>query len=77
LRNAGDLGDLPVGNSHILEFPTSPFLSGTKFCVTSSDNNRRDNSPSTAGQIGGASGPLGKISCMDQALDTSGLPLPR
>jgi hypothetical protein len=73
LRNAGDLS---VGNSHILEFPTSPFLSGTKFCTANGDNNRRDNSPSTAGEIG-RTGALGKISCMDQALGTSGLPLPR
>jgi hypothetical protein len=75
--NSSGLRNSATDNTRILEFPTSPFLSGTKFCVTSSDNNRRDNSPSTAGQIGGASGPLGKISCMDQALDTSGLPLPR
>ena len=73
LRNAGDLS---VGNSHILEFPTSPFLSGTKFCTANSDGNRRDNSPNTAGEIGVAPF-LGKISCMDQALGTSGLPLPR
>lgn len=73
LRNAGDLS---VGNSHILEFPTSPFLSGTKFCTANSDGNRRDNSPSAAGEIGVAPF-LGKISCMDQALGTSGLPLPR
>ena len=73
LRNAGDLS---VGNSHILEFPTSPFFSGTKFCTANGDNNRRDNSPNTAGEIGVAPF-LGKISCMDQALGTSGLPLPR
>jgi sugar lactone lactonase YvrE len=73
LRNAGDLS---VGNSHILEFPTSPFLSGTKFCTANGDNNRRDNSPSNAGEIGVAPF-LGKISCMDQPLGTSGLPLPR
>ena len=64
-------------NNRILEFPTSPFLSGTKFCTANSDNNRRDNSPSTAGEIGGMGAPLGKISCMDQPLGTKGLPLPR
>ena len=64
-------------NNRILEFPTSPFLSGTKFCTANGDNNRRDNSPSNAGEIGGAGAPLGKISCMDQPLGTSGLPLPR
>jgi sugar lactone lactonase YvrE len=65
-----------TNNSKILEFPTSPFLSGTKFCTANSDGNRRDNSPSTAGEIGGTGQPLGKISCMDQPLGTTGMPLP-
>lgn len=73
LRNAGDLS---VGNSHILEFPTSPFLSGTKFCTANSDNNRRDNSPNAAGEIGGTGQDLGKISCLDQELGSTGMPLP-
>ena len=73
LRNAGDLS---VGNDHILEFPTSPVLSGTKFCTANSDGNRRDNSPSTGGEIGGAGQHLGKISCMDQELGVAGMPLP-
>jgi sugar lactone lactonase YvrE len=74
LRNSATNTD---DNNRILEFPTSPFLSGTKFCTANGDNNRRDNSPSNAGEIGGAGAPLGKISCMDQPLGTSGLPLPR
>ena len=75
LRNsAGGVNE--IGNDHILEFPTSPFLSGTKFCTANSDNNRRDNSPSTAGEIGGTGQALGKISCMDQPLGTTGMPLP-
>jgi streptogramin lyase len=73
LRNAGDLS---VENNHILEFPTSPFISGKKLCTANGDNNRRDNSPNTAGEIGGAGQPLGKISCMDQELKSAGLPLP-
>ena len=73
LRNSADNA---IGNTHILEFPTSPFLSGTKFCTANSDNNRRDNSPNIDGEIGVAPF-LGKISCLDQALGTSGLPLPR
>jgi sugar lactone lactonase YvrE len=73
LRNAGDLS---VGNSRILEFPTSPFLSGTKFCTANSDNNRRDNSPNTAGEIGATGQPPGKVSCMDQELGSTGMPLP-
>jgi hypothetical protein len=32
LRNSADPG---VGNDHILEFPTSPFLLGKKFCTSS------------------------------------------
>jgi hypothetical protein len=73
LRNSADSAE---GNQHILEFPTSPFLSGNKFCVSSSDLNRRDNSPSTAGEIGGTGQDRGKISCMDQRLAIPGLPLP-
>jgi sugar lactone lactonase YvrE len=65
LRNAGPL-----------EFPTSPFLLGKKFCTANFDGNRRDNSPAaTAGELGTGL-PLGKISCMDQALKIPGLPLP-
>jgi hypothetical protein len=75
--NSSGLRNSATDNTRILEFPTSPFLSGTKFCTANSDNSRRDNSPSNAGEIGGAGADLGKISCMDQALGTSGLPLPR
>ena len=39
LRNKG------TDNTRILEFPTSPFITGTKLCVAQSDGNRRDNSP--------------------------------
>ena len=80
LRNAADT---PAGNRRILEFPTSPVLSGRKFCTSQSDGNRRDNSPSTStdplanvGEVGGVGQPRGKISCMDQALEIPGLPLP-
>jgi sugar lactone lactonase YvrE len=70
--------DAAVGNDHIVEFPTSPFLLGKKFCTSNSDGNRRDNSPNTAGEINSA-GPVGrrgKISCMDQELTIPGLSLP-
>ena len=78
LRNAGNLS---VGNNHILEFPTSPFLSGRVFCTSMSDGDRRDNSPRSAGEVNGGAVqdgpiPLGKISCMDQELTIPGLPLP-
>ena len=71
LRNSADAG---VGNNHILELPTSPFLSGHRLCVANSDGNRRDNSPNSAGEInsGGPVGARGKISCMDQPLHIPG-----
>jgi sugar lactone lactonase YvrE len=73
LRNASD-----TGNSHILEFPTSPFLAGRTFCATSSDGGRRDNAPNSGGEVnaGGPVGARGKISCMDQPLRIPGLSLP-
>ena len=78
LRNAGDQS---VGNNHILEFPTSPFLTGKVFCTSMSDGDRRDNSPRSAGEINAGAvqngtNQLGKISCMDQELKIPGLPLP-
>jgi sugar lactone lactonase YvrE len=74
LRNSADPA---VGDNHILELPTSPFLLGKLFCTANSDGDRRDNSPRAAGEInGGAGAERGKISCMDQALEIPGLPLP-
>ena len=49
--NSSGLRNSAADNTRILEFPTSPFLSGTKFCTANSDGNRRDNSPSSAGEI--------------------------
>jgi hypothetical protein len=65
-----------VGNNHILETPTSPFLSGKRFCTANSDGDRRDNSPSAEGELTGELGKRGKISCMDQALIVPGMALP-
>jgi sugar lactone lactonase YvrE len=59
-------------NAGSLEFPTSPVFLGRQLCTTSSDGNRRDNSPNTAGEVSGN----GKISCLDQRLDIPGVPLP-
>jgi sugar lactone lactonase YvrE len=74
LRNSADA---TVGNNHILEFPSSPFLTGKVFCTSQSDGDRRDNSPRSAGEVDAGSGSLrGKISCMDQELKIPGLPLP-
>jgi hypothetical protein len=73
LRNAAD-----GASDRILEFPTSPVLTGHTFCTASSDGNRRDNSPNIAGEInsGGPVGARGKISCLDQPLRIPGLSLP-
>ena len=55
LRNAGQ-----NGGAGLLEFPTSPFLFDRKFCVTSSDGNRRDNSPNSAGEVNNPAGGPGQ-----------------
>jgi len=72
--------DTAVGNKYILEFPTSPFITGKLFCTANSDGNRRDNFPRTDGEIDGGGATvgkdLGKISCLDQDLEIRGLKLP-
>ena len=75
LRNSADSAE---ENNRILELPTSPVLTGKRFCTANSDGNRRDNSPNSAGEInsGGPVGARGKISCMDQELTIPGMPLP-
>jgi sugar lactone lactonase YvrE len=78
LRNSANTAE---GNRHILEFPTSPFLTGKLFCTSQSDGNRRDNSPRDVGEVNGGAPqdgpiPLAKISCMDQELIIPGLSLP-
>ena len=72
LRNSADPS---VGNNHILEFPSSPYLNGTVLCTANFDINRRDNSPASAGEVNGTT-VLGKVSCMDQRTMIPGLPLP-
>ena len=51
-------------------------LAGDTFCTTSSDGNRRDNSPNTAGEASPGTAVVGKVSCLDQKVDSTGLPLP-
>jgi sugar lactone lactonase YvrE len=63
-------------NEGPLEFPTSPFLSGKTLCLTHSDGNRRDNFPNTGGEVRPETTAVAKISCLDQELRFSGLPLP-
>ncbi|HXG53161.1 MAG TPA: SMP-30/gluconolactonase/LRE family protein [candidate division Zixibacteria bacterium] len=74
-RNAPD-GTTGLRNQGPLEFPTSPFLIGTTFCTANSDGNRRDNFPNSGGEASPSGPSRGKISCMDQALSSPGLPLP-
>jgi sugar lactone lactonase YvrE len=71
----------PVGAANLrnggpLEFPTSPVLAGRRLCTTSSDGNRRDNSPNTAGEAAPGTAVVGKVSCLDQRLGVHGEPLP-
>ena len=73
-RNPPDAAKLRNGGP--LEFPTSPFLTGHTLCVTSSDGNRRDNSPNSAGEVRPGSPAVAKISCLDQRLSVPGLELP-
>ena len=63
-------------NKGPLETPTSPVLVDHKLCTANSDGNRRDNSPNTEGEIGGPGQPKGKISCLDQRVNTPGMVLP-
>ena len=73
LRNSADPS---VGNNHILEFPTSPFITGKLLCTSMSDGNRRDNFPNTGGEVSPTGPSIGKISCMDQEVTIQGMPLP-
>lgn len=70
LRNGGTIG------SQQLEFPTSPFLLGDLFCTANSDGSRRDNFPSTDGEINPSGPSRGKISCLHDRLNIPGLLLP-
>lgn len=74
-RNSPD-ATTKLRNTGPLETPASPVLAGHKFCTSNSDGNRRDNFPSTAGEIGGTGQPKGKISCLDQRVNTPGMSLP-
>ena len=63
-------------NTGPLEFNTSPVFLDRKFCTANLDAARRDNVPTTAGEIGGPGQNVGKISCMDQRLSIPGADLP-
>ncbi len=74
-RNAPD-SSTKLRNGGPMEFPTSPFISDRRLCVTHSDGARRDNFPNTAGEAAPTGAVRAKISCLDQRLPVSGLPLP-
>ncbi|HKE65471.1 MAG TPA: hypothetical protein VKB59_12605 [Micromonosporaceae bacterium] len=59
-------------NGGPLETPTSPVFLGHTLCTTSSDGNRRDNSPNSGGEVTST----GKISCLDEPVSATGLALP-
>jgi sugar lactone lactonase YvrE len=71
----------PVGEGNLrnagpLEFPTSPVLAGRTLCTTNSDGNRRDNAPNSLGTAAPGTTVVGTITCLDERLDSAGLPLP-
>jgi sugar lactone lactonase YvrE len=74
-RNVPD-ATTQLRNTGPLETPTSPVVVGHKFCTANSDGNRRDNFPSTAGEISPAGPARGKISCIEQRVTIPGISLP-
>ena len=70
------VGAASLRNEGPLEFPTSPVIAGRTLCTTSSDGSRRDNSPNTAGEASPGTPVVGKISCLEQELESPGEPLP-
>jgi sugar lactone lactonase YvrE len=74
-RNAPD-PTTQLRNNGPLEFPTSPVLVGRRLCIAQTDVSRRDNFPSTGGEVGAPTPFLGKVSCADQLLAVPGLRLP-
>jgi sugar lactone lactonase YvrE len=74
-RNAPAAGT-QLRNNGAMEFPTSPFLTGRTLCLTHSDGSRRDNFPSTGGEVAPGTAAVAKISCLDRPLRVPGLRLP-
>jgi sugar lactone lactonase YvrE len=71
-RNPMDATTL-LRNSGALEFPTTPFFAGRKLCLAHSDQNRRDNSPNGAGEVGPGLPALGKVSCSNEPVIRRGV----
>jgi sugar lactone lactonase YvrE len=74
-RNAPDPATL-LRNLGPLEFPASPVLAGNTLCTSNFDIDRRDNSPSTGGEISPAGPARGKISCLNSPVPIRGATLP-
>jgi sugar lactone lactonase YvrE len=74
-RNPPDASTM-LRNTGPLEFPTSPFISDRRLCITNSDGSRRDNFPNTAGEAAPTGVARAKITCLDRPLPFAGLPLP-
>ena len=74
-RNAPDPATL-LRNLGPLEFPASPVLAGNTLCTSNFDIDRRDNSPSTGGEISPAGPARGKISCLNSPVQIRGATLP-
>jgi sugar lactone lactonase YvrE len=63
-RNTPD-ATTKLRNTGPLEFPTSPILlPDGRLCVTQSDGSRRDNFPSSGGEVGPAGPNRAKVSCV-------------
>jgi hypothetical protein len=66
-----------IRNGGPLESPTSPFIADHTLCVTQSDGARRDNVPSSGGEVGPAPAlEQAKISCASVRPSFGGLELP-
>jgi len=72
-RNPLDPSTL-LRNGGPLEFPTTPVLLAGRLCLAHSDQNRRDNFPNSAGEVGPGLAGLGKISCSNEPVVSTGLP---
>jgi sugar lactone lactonase YvrE len=55
-------------NEGPLEFPTSPVVIDRRLCLAHSDGSRRDNFPSSGGEVGPGNAAGAKISCLDEKL---------
>jgi sugar lactone lactonase YvrE len=55
-------------NGGPLEFPTTPVFVDGRLCLAHSDQNRRDNFPNSAGEVGPGLPGLGKLSCSNESV---------